>query len=219
MDSDDGKVDRSVAGQTPPSTVPQAATRIGLDLYWIPLGAGHHVVRMSGKIYEAITAAVQHRPGQPLFHSALVAVTPEGSYVIEVTEIRDALGRERGVVAEGPVGTGWLGQFRLFRYEVRRWLDGVIPDLSYAVGSPVRISDDLQVTRQVLELVPSVPIRVWGRDELGVGDMWNSNSVTSWLLTCVDLHRLAGAPPVNGRAPGWAAGVLAARREVLQEVA
>jgi len=31
----------------PPSAV--------VDLYWIPLGAGAHVVRLSGKLYEAIT--------------------------------------------------------------------------------------------------------------------------------------------------------------------
>ncbi len=141
-------------------------TRPGLDLYWIPLGAGHHVVRISGKIYEALSALVQRRPRCPLFHSALVATVPEGRFVIEMTEIRDARGAERGVVAEGAVGTRWLGQFRLFRYEIRRWREGVIPDISYAVQSPVRITDDLAITRDLLELVPFVPRAVWGRDEL-----------------------------------------------------
>jgi hypothetical protein len=41
----------------------------GLDLYWIPLGAGRHVVRVSGKIYEALAAAVQRRPKAPLARS------------------------------------------------------------------------------------------------------------------------------------------------------
>jgi hypothetical protein len=189
-------------------------TRPGLDLYWIPLGAGHHVVRISGKIYEALSALVQRRGRCPLFHSALVATTPEGRFVIEMTEIRDARGAERGVVAEGAVGSRWLGRFRLFRYEIRRWREGVIPDISYAVQSPVRITDDLTVTEDLLELVPLVPTAVWGRDELEAGDMWNSNSLTAWLLASFGVEAAAGQPPSEGRAPGWEAGLAAARRVV-----
>ena len=148
-------------------------TRPGLDLYWIPLGAGRHVVRISGKIYEALSALVHRRRPCPLFHSALVATTHEGRFVIEMTEIRDARGAERGVVGEGAVGTRWLGRFRLFRYEIRRWREGVIPDISYAVQSPVRITDDPGITGDLLELVPLVPRAIWGRDELEAGDMWN----------------------------------------------
>ena len=184
----------------------------GLDLYWIPLGAGHHVVRISGKVYEALLALVQHRRRGPLFHSSLVATTPEGRFVIEMAEIRDGRGAERGVVAEGAVGTRWLERFRLFRYEIRRWREGVIPDISYAVESPVRITDDLDITRAVLALVAFVPTPVWGRDEVQAGDMWNSNSVTAWLLASFDVERAAGEPPSGGRAPGWKAGVVAARR-------
>jgi hypothetical protein len=33
-----------------------------VDLYWIPLGPGAHVVRASGKIYEALVALKAHRP-------------------------------------------------------------------------------------------------------------------------------------------------------------
>jgi hypothetical protein len=32
-----------------------------VDLYWIPLGAGGHVVRLNGRIYEAIKAFIEHR--------------------------------------------------------------------------------------------------------------------------------------------------------------
>ena len=59
---------------------------------------------------------------------------------------------------------------------------------------------------------------MWGRDELNTGDMWNSNSVVSWLIARSGLARpadgaLAGIqPPTGGRAPGWAAGVIAAAR-------
>jgi hypothetical protein len=197
-----------------PSTVERSTTsaRPGLDLYWIPVGAGHHVVRISSTIYEALSAFVQHRRRCPLFHTALVATTPEGRFVIEVTEIRDDRGAERGVVAEGAVGSRWLGRFRLFRYEIRRWRDGIIPDLSFAVESPVRITDDPGLTRDLLELVPLAPTSVWGRDEIHAGDMWNSNSVTSWLLAQGDVEAVAGRPPSGGRAPGWDAGVVAARQ-------
>ena len=39
--------------------------------------------------------------------------------------------------------------------------------------------------------------------------MWNSNSVTSWLLASnvSDLSNLE--PPYHGRAPGWHAGIVA----------
>jgi hypothetical protein len=30
--------------------------------------------------------------------------------------------------------------------------------------------------------VPDAPRPVWGRDELGAGEMWDSNSVIAWLL-------------------------------------
>ena len=34
----------------------------------------------------------------------------------------------------------------------------------------------------MLELAPYVPTPVWGRDELRAGEMWNSNSLISWLI-------------------------------------
>lgn len=201
-----------LGGRRSTGATSNTSIRPGLNLYWIPLGAGHHVVRISGKIYEALSALAQGRRRCPLFHSALVATTPEGRFVIEMTEIRDARGAERGVVGEGAVGTQWLGRFRLFRYEIRRWREGVIPDISYAVQSPVRITDDLTITRDLLELVPLVPRAVWGRDELAAGDMWNSNSLTAWLLASFGVQAAAGQPPTGGRAPGWEAGLVAARR-------
>ena len=64
----------------------------------------------------------------------------------------------------------------------------------------------------MLELVPTVPPLVWGRDELGAGEMWNSNSVISWLIARSGLAAETIEPPPGGRAPGWAAGLVAARR-------
>ena len=203
-------------GSTVAASSFRADTRARLELYWIPLGAGTRVVRFSGKVYEAWSALSQRRPRKHLYHSALVANLPDGRTVIEMAPIPDARGpRARGVVAEGCVGTRWARRFRLFRYEIRRWPEGVIPDLSYAVASPVEIADDPAVVQRVLELVSRVPTPVWGRDELHTGEMWNSNSVVSWALTRAGVCSRAGRPPGGGRAPGWDAGVLAAQRSVI----
>src|SRR5215470_3985470 len=142
------------------------ASRIGIDLYWLPLGAGGNLVRLNGRVYEAVTARLQRRLVCDLYHSALQVYVPEGRYVIEQTPVFDGNGATRGVIGEGPVGARWAGRFRIFRYEVRRWLGGVIPDLSEAVDSPRHLSRDLGEARHLLEVVPQVPLLVWGRDEL-----------------------------------------------------
>jgi hypothetical protein len=185
-----------------------------IDLYWLPLGAGGHFVRLNGRVYELIQAYRERRWPLDLYHSALKVRVPEGRFIIETAwPIPDADGASRGVVVEGPVGSRRIAQFRLFRYEVRRWRDGVIPDVLEAVASPQRLSDDPQLSRRVLDLVSSVPALVWGRDELGTGEMWNSNSVVSWLLARSGLPTEAVRPPVGGRAPGWEVGVVLARRQ------
>ena len=189
--------------------------RVGIDLYWLPLGAGGNFVRLNRRIYEAIEARLNRRPVCELYHSGLQIFVPEGRYVIEMTPVVDGNGRERGVVVEGPVVARWAGRFRLFRYELRRWRDGVIADISEAVESPRRLSDDLRDARRILQLAPRVPILVWGRDEIGAGEMWNSNSITSWLIARTGLDADSVEPPPGGRAPGWNAGVtLAARQPV-----
>jgi hypothetical protein len=185
-----------------------------VDLSWIPLGAGQHVVRLSGKLFEVVSARVHARPPCDLYHSALVVVVPEGRFVIEQTPVIDGQGDRRGVVLEGPVGTRLAGRFRLFRYEVRRWRDGVIPDIAAAV-STVRVADDPVITGRILDLVPSVPPLVWGRDHGGTGDMWNSNSVISWLLARAGVDAAGISPPRRGRAPGWHAGIVIASRDVV----
>ncbi len=184
-----------------------------LDLYWIPLGAGARVVRVSGKLYEALSALVQRRARRDLYHSALLADAGDGCFVVEMAPIPDGRGPDvRGVVGEGPVGSRLLARFRVFRYEVRRWRGGVVPDLPFAVASPVRISSDPEMIRHVLDLVALVPTPVWGRDELRAGEMWNSNSVVSWVLASAGVASHAGKPPRDGRAPGWHAGLAVATR-------
>jgi hypothetical protein len=186
------------------------AETYAVDLYWLPLGAGGHSVRFNGRVYEALDALQQRRERFDLFHSALEVTTPEGTYVIEMAPIPDRDGAERGVVAEGPVGARLAGRLRLFRYEVRRWRDGSIPDVAEAVESPRLISADATIATRILDLVPQVPTHVWGRDALGIHDMWNSNSLIAWLLVRAGVDMASVAPPAGGRAPGWAAGVTAA---------
>jgi hypothetical protein len=111
------------------------------------------------------------------------------------------------------VGTRAAGRLRLFRYEIRRWRDGVIPDVSEAVESPQRLSDNADRARRLLDLVPQVPTPVWGRDELQTGEMWNSNSLISWLITRGDLDVDPIHLPRGGRAPGWHAGIVVAKRQ------
>ena len=184
----------------------------GVDLYWLPLGAGGHFVRLNGRLFEAVAARFERRPACDLYHSALEVRVPEGAFVIEQAPVRDLKGLERGVVAEGAVGSRWAGRFRLFRYELRRWRGGAIPDVDEAVDSPQHLTGDPEVAQRVLELVPRVPTAVWGRDELGAGEMWNSNSAIAWLIARSGLPAESIHPPAGGRAPGWTAGLAVARR-------
>jgi len=183
-----------------------------IDLYWIPLGAGGHFVHFNGTVFEAITAVAQRRERSELYHAALIVTTAESPFAIEMTPIPDARGADRGVVLEGPVGSRWAARLRIFRYEIRRWANGVIPDIRYAVASPVRVSGDAGCAQRLLDLVPQVPALVWGRDVLHAHDMWNSNSVVSWLLVSSGVDVASVQPPPGGRAPGWKSGLVAARQ-------
>ena len=77
----------------------------GVNLYWLPLGAGGHFVRLNGRLYEACDAAIHHRRRYDLYHSALEVHAPSGRFVIEQTPVPDGHGDRRGVVAEGAVGS------------------------------------------------------------------------------------------------------------------
>ena len=183
-----------------------------VDLYWLPLGAGGHSVRLNGRAFEAVAARAARRPACDLYHSALDVRVGATRFVIEQAPVRDAHGEQRGVVAEGSVGIGWAGRFQIFRYEIRRWRDGRIPDVDEAVGSPLLLTDDEASAQRLLDLVPHVPTPVWGRDQLKTGDMWNSNSVTAWLIARSGIGTESIHPPTAGRAPGWQAGLVLARR-------
>jgi hypothetical protein len=194
-----------------------------VDLYWIPLGAGGHFVAWNGRVFEALSATFGHRPRADLYHSALTVTVPDGRYTIELTPVpgrRQASrsgGAGRGVTVQGPVGLANAGRLRLFRYEVRCWRGGVIPDLRYAIGHPRLVSGDESTAERILDLTRQVPALIWGRDQSRAGEMWNSNSVISWLLERAGLDASAMGPPGQARAPGWRAGIVVAQRQPLPQ--
>jgi hypothetical protein len=187
-------------------------TQYGVDLYWLPLGAGGHSVRLNGRVFEAVAARLARRAPCDLYHSALEVRVPEGRFVVEQAPVGRGDGEQRGIVAEGAVGSRWIGRFRIFRYEVRCWCGGWIPDVDEAVDSPRRLTYDADVAQRLIDALPEVPAAVWGRDELGTGEMWNSNSVIAFLIARSGLEPESIHPPKGGRAPGWRAGFVVARR-------
>ena len=195
-----------------PHGASDAGDRAAVDLYWLPLGAGGHCVRLNGRIFEAFSARIERRRPCDLYHSALQVQLASARYVIEMAPVWNEKADGRGVVAEGAVGHRLAGRSRLFRYEIRRWREGRIPDVDEAVDSPRRLTTYPAVARRLLDLVTQVPTAVWGRDELKAGEMWNSNSLISWLLARSGIDTASIHPPAGGRAPGWHAGLVVATR-------
>jgi hypothetical protein len=144
--------------------------------------------------------------------------------VIEMAPVWGHKQADRGAVSHGPVGLPWLGRSRFFRYEVRRWRNGSIPDLSEAVASPRRLSADVVRAQLLLDLVPAFPTVTWGRDELRTGAMWNSNSLVAWLLARSGHETATIEPPLMAVRPdGWRASLSQrgrrTRRDVLTQLA
>ena len=108
---------------------------------------------------------------------------------------------------------GAFGRFHAFRYEMRCWPGGSIPDVAEAVASPVRTTEDPERVAAVLDVLREIPVLTWGRDELGTGEMWNSNSAVAWALARTGHDMDAIGPPPRGRAPGWVAGLVLADRQ------
>jgi hypothetical protein len=200
--------------ETPPDAGGQKPADASVNLYWLPLGAGGSFVRLNGRIYEFVAARLDHRQPLDLYHSALEIRIGEDLHTIEVAPVWSSKDPARGVVAEGPVGAVWAGRLRAFRYEIRCWSGGSIPDVSEAVDSPRQLSGKAEVAARAVGLVGQAPTATWGRDELGAGEMWNSNSVVSWLLYRCGIDASVIDFPSGGRAPGWQAGIEVASRQV-----
>jgi hypothetical protein len=189
-------------------------SRDGVELFWIPLGAGSRVpvVRWSGRLYERLQAQRDRRPPQPLFHAAL-RVWVDGTWTaIEMAPDWGRGAHDGPAALVGPVGLPILGRSRVFRYQVRCRERGVIPDLGSAVGGPTWLTERRDAAQRVLDAVATTPPATWGRDELHAGEMWNSNSLVALLLTRSGIAVDGIRPPHDGRAPGWDAGVVVAQR-------
>lgn len=195
------------------AALPREPDRI--DLYWIPLGAGPGagpgVVRVSGRVYRVL-ASVRGGHTGPVFHAALVLWSDGRARCVEMAPAWGAGAGREGVVGTGPVGLRALGRWPAFRYEIRCPAGLAIPDLAHAVASPVVVGSGSAVVRRVLDLVEWAPRPTWGRDELGAGQMWNSNSLVAWLLARAGVEAGGLRPPLAGSAPGWDAGLRVARR-------
>lgn len=177
-------------------------------LWWIPVGAGGQVARRTSRWWELARARLARRAPHQLFHAALEIAVDGTRFVIEMAPAWSGpQGTDRGVAVTGPVGVRALGHWRLFRYEVRCWPDGTIPDLRWAVGGPVILTTDRATTRTIVGNVRDVPPLTWGRNVEPADDMWNSNSVVSWLLVTAGIPTSTVVPPAGGSAPGWQAGL------------
>lgn len=192
---------------------PETEPVYGVELLWLPLGVRGHLVRVGGKIYEAVAALLDRREVREIYHSVLNVSVPDGRFVIEMGPVAGTDGAGRGVVTEGPVGSKLAARLRIFRYEVRCWRNGITA-YDFAVDSPRQLTDDLDQAERVLRFVRHVPALTWGRDQLKAGEMWSCNSLTSWLLTRSGLNDDRTRPPAGGRAPGWTAGAVIARRQL-----
>ena len=83
----------------------------GVDLYWLPLGAGDntHCVRVNGRVFEAAAARHQHRASCDLYHAALAVGLDGQRFTIEMAPVWGTDAPDRGVVCEGPGGcAGWV---------------------------------------------------------------------------------------------------------------
>jgi len=150
-----------------------------VDLYWLPLGAGGHFVRINGRAYETVAARMARRPACALYHSALEVRLDSERFVIEMAPIFDAppssaASSPKGRSAHaGPDAPGCFATAS----------DGGLTDASpTSTRRSTALTDQRAIARRVLDLVAQVPTPVWGRDELQTGGMWNSNSVIAWLV-------------------------------------
>lgn len=90
-------------------------------------GAGGHVVRRCGRVYEALSARREQRAAQDLYHAALMVTLDGRAHGGRAGAGMGLSAADRGVAVQGPVGLRSLGRWRAFRYELRRWPGGVIP--------------------------------------------------------------------------------------------
>lgn len=128
---------------------PRAPVALGPALHALSRSGGFHWAQAGtssgsmGRVYRRLQAWRERREPRALYPSALVALVPEGHFVMESAwPIPRGAHASRGVVVESAVFAHALGRLRAFRYEVRRWKDGIIRDAGWAVASPQRVVAD-----------------------------------------------------------------------------
>ena len=198
-------------GRAPDDRLTVASASV--DLVWLPLGAGGHSVRLNGRVYEAVAAQIGRRRRCALYHSALDVSVPEGRFVIEMAPIPDADGRARGVVAEGAVGSRRAGGCGSFATRSGAGSAGPSPTSRRRWTAPAASPTTSSVHGGCSPWCRSSRHRSGAGTSSHAGEMWNSNSLVSWLLGHADFDVDAISPPPGGRAPGWNAGLVVARRE------
>ena len=170
---------------------------------------------LNGKVFEAVAAWLDRRDRRDLYHSAL-EVQRAGGTVRDRAGAgagerrrrarRRRRGRRRQHAAARPLP-------RSSATRSGAGATGCIPDVGEAVESPRRLSDDPDCARRLLELVPA------GADaRLGPRRAGRRRDVELELDSSPGSSRAAGSTsrrsrrPRGGRAPGWQAGIVIARR-------
>lgn len=92
---------------------------MGVDLYWLPLGAGSSYVRFNGRACERGVAQMSRRRRRDLYHAALEVTIGTRRSVVEIVPVPDGNGSRRGVVATGAIRSRYAGVLRIFRHERR----------------------------------------------------------------------------------------------------
>jgi hypothetical protein len=191
---------------------------VGVHLYWLPPGGGGWFVRLNGRLYERMRAWIEHRQPLDLYHTALVVTVPDDQFEIEnCWPIPNAQGPARGVTVEGPVWSPHLGRFGVFRYEVRRWLNGYIADATEAVDSPRCVSPNQDNARRILELTESAPAYVWGRDRWGTGTCGTPLGHLVVAYQCRFVGVGDGTTSQRQSTPGWTQASRSRRAAIFHE--
>lgn len=176
-----------------------------LDLLWIPVGAGTRFQRASLVLYEAAAAALSRRPRVALVHAGIKLRFEGKRYTFELMPAPPGPNHDGEVT--GPVGVRGADRLRLFRYRACLFEADGLPDEAWAIGEPLRLSEDPEVVRRVIEMRRDIPAYTWGRRRRGHSEMWTSDSAVSWLLGRAGIDAKAIVVPKGTRAPGWRAGI------------
>ena len=113
-----------------PSSTGRGKSVAGVDLYWLPLGAGGHFVCLNGRVFEAVVSRLEHRPACDLYHSALQVRVPEGRLLIDrLMPCYDAVRAEHAIVP-GDIATVYAATRRADF--IRAWRESATVRLLFA---------------------------------------------------------------------------------------